>query len=953
MKSFPIFLAVFLVILFCGCEPSHQEFHPLSESPGPSDLDDPLKDSLKQVFLDELYFAAAGLNVDSVRYANRIKNQKIKRERRAEAHLRNGSELFADGAIEAIWHERGPNNEAGDIRVVDYLAASDAIYAISSVGHLWKGSTAGNDWVLLNDDIQLHTDFIKVLPHNGGTRIFAAYGEGKDNKIIRYSDDEGRTWTKGTGFDFYDHWGRGRRLYSLSDGNTLYYLVRTWSASPWGQLMQIYQSSDKGQTYTQVLETSTGAYNKNTMDMWKPFDSDALFVLDNVSQEYLEISHDFATGNAALSTPLSYASENVASGGLHLSGRLNADASDYDLFIYTGADDKTYRTDNGTDWTFLSTASDNVWVKGWLADPDNDNLYVGSFQLNKTSNLVNWGEQYAQWWEYYQSSKDFMHVDIMSLDYFRKTDGTPFILICNHAGVHITYDNFQSTQNLGLTTLNVTTLYDQTTAADGFLYCGAQDKGTFVYNGNSQADFTQLATMHATTGDGMLGSFFNSDLSYYGMIQNGAFACVPDRTSSSKSWYTIPGNHKSGWINPMVATPDFSDNKAYMAGGNLNGGNGCYLIEMDVNISGSGVSFIPSQFNYDFRANSNSTSAVIKAIGVNATDEDRLYVATQDATFFYSEDRGLSWTKSSVALPGNLLPWEIISSPTDPDKVFISGTGFSNPGVYQSLDGGESFSPLSGDIPSATFYEVALSDQEDYLYAATSEGPYVYVFSEGLWYNLLGADSPVLDYTSVDNIGNATIRFGTYGRGIWDLELVAALPVDLVRFEAETKPEDGVELTWLTRSELNTAGFTIERKSERSGFEEIGEVPSAGGTSDQAYKFIDSAPEAGNNYYRLRIESTDGSYQYSETRSVEINRAEGLFTLYPNLLSPGETIQISTREAATYELQIFDLRGKTVFAKKALQGNTHLSLPLSAGQYFYAIQVNGSQTTEKGRLVFK
>ena len=57
------------------------------------------------------------------------------------------------------------------------------------------------------------------------------------------------------------------------------------------------------------------------------------------------------------------------------------------------------------------------------------------------------------------------------------------------------------------------------------------------------------------------------------------------------------------------------------------------------------------------------------------------------------------------------------------------------------------------------------------LFAATSEGPFVYVFEDEKWYDLIGANTPYVNYTSVDNIGDNIIRFGTYGRGVWDLEL--------------------------------------------------------------------------------------------------------------------------------------------------------------------------------------
>ena len=766
------FLIPFLFIgsIFSCSDSSQSKFTGLPLSPEIiGDDKDPVKDSLKKVFFEELYYAEDGLNVDSVRSANWTYYYD-KNPRKNTQSPQRVNETFANGYLTATWHERGPNNEAGDLREVDFFPETEEIYGISSVGHLFKGSLNGGSWSVLRDDIRFENRVFELVPHNSGKRLFAVYGSDVDNKVIRYSDDDGQTWTKGTGFTFYDHWGSGRRLYTLSDDNVLYYLVHTWSGNPWGAVIHLYKSSDKGMTYTKVWDSPTG-YSRDEVDLWKPFDSDKLYLIDNKAQTYTEIDHDFNTGEPVFSDPVSYSGQNIQTGDIHVSGRFNDALGDYELFVNHDPTNEVYKTSDGATWTYLSSPTEDVWRNGWLADPNNDNLYAGGFQLNKSLDYTNWNDQYPQWWVYYSQSKDYMHVDIMNLDYFEKTDGTPFILICNHAGLHVTYDSFESTTNLGLDSLNIVTLYDQTTASDGFLYCGAQDKGTFVFEGDSKANFEMLATENKTTGDGMLGVFINEDKSLFGMLQNGFLFCMPNKTGNTTNYFGgIPGNHTSGWINPMVATVDPLDNKAYVAGGNLTGGNGCYLIEADVDLS-FGVDWQLSQFDYDFRANSNDGTSNIKALGVAESDEDRIYVSTKDATFFYSEDRGQTWNKSISTLPTSMIPWEIIASKSDADKVFISGTGFSNPGVYQSDNGGANFVALSNDIPSATFYEVALSEEEDMLFAATSEGPFVYVFEDAKWYDLIGANTPYVNYTSVDNIGDNIIRFGTYGRGVWDLEL--------------------------------------------------------------------------------------------------------------------------------------------------------------------------------------
>ena len=407
---------------------------------------DSVKDSMKRVYFEELYYADSSVDVDSIRNENwkRYYSEHVQKAERLEMR---SSETFAGGYIMANWHERGPNNEAGDIREVDFFPPTEEIYGLSSVGHLLKGTLGGNDWEILRDDIRFSNEVLELLPQGSGKRIFAAYGEGVDNKVIRFSDDDGQTWTKGSGFMFYDHWGRGRRLYTLSDDNTLYYLVHTWSGNPWGPVIHLYKSSNKGESYSKIWDTPAG-YDFEDVDLWKPHDSDQLYLVDNKAKNFLEITHDFDSGEAIFSPPVSYAGQNVTEGSIHLSGRFNESVGAYEFFAHTSSSRNVYRTFDGANWTYLSTVDEVVWRKGWLADPHNDNLYVGGFQLNKSADYLNWSEQYNAWWVYYSESKDYMHVDIMNLEYFEKLDGTPFILICNHGGLHVTYDSFESTCRL-------------------------------------------------------------------------------------------------------------------------------------------------------------------------------------------------------------------------------------------------------------------------------------------------------------------------------------------------------------------------------------------------------------------------------------------------------------------------------------------------------------------------
>jgi hypothetical protein len=112
------------------------------------------------------------------------------------------------------------------------------------------------------------------------------------------------------------------------------------------------------------------------------------------------------------------------------------------------------------------------------------------------------------------------------------------------------------------------------------------------------------------------------------------------------------------------------------------------------------------------------------------------------------------------------------------------------------------------------------------------------------------------------------------------------LPVSFLSFEAQ-KVNQTVALNWVTVSEIENAGFYVERKAEgEANFSSIGYMMSglAGGTgAGHTYRFIDPQIPAGRLFYRLRQVDWDGTTSYSEVVTVSNNESAALKLLtYPN-----------------------------------------------------------------------
>ena len=252
-----LILSCLQLLLLAACQDrtsSGRTYIPLEPTGIIGDDLDPKRDSLKRAYQRDLVHAAPGTDVIAIERTNRQENIRRKQTRR----LQRSSSDFANGAITANWHERGPTNEAGDVREVWWDAANEHLYAIAVGGSFWRGDLNGN-WTLLDDDRQYNGGVLTTVPHNGGHRMFACIGAGKKDKLVSYSDDLGSTWTEATGLDgFYDGWGEGKAFYPLNDPNVIFYVVHTWWTNPWGQRFFVYLSTDKGQSYQEVWNTPVG-----------------------------------------------------------------------------------------------------------------------------------------------------------------------------------------------------------------------------------------------------------------------------------------------------------------------------------------------------------------------------------------------------------------------------------------------------------------------------------------------------------------------------------------------------------------------------------------------------------------------------------------------------------------------------------------------------------------------
>jgi hypothetical protein len=113
------------------------------------------------------------------------------------------------------------------------------------------------------------------------------------------------------------------------------------------------------------------------------------------------------------------------------------------------------------------------------------------------------------------------------------------------------------------------------------------------------------------------------------------------------------------------------------------------------------------------------------------------------------------------------------------------------------------------------------------------------------------------------------------------------VPTSLGAYHGETfqfeavKQEEHTELYWVHNGGFHIVEYVLERSLDGIGFEAIYNVPSEGGSRHELYRGYDLEPVAGDNHYRLRMLDTDGTYHYSEIKTVNFPDLPD-YVLFPN-----------------------------------------------------------------------
>ncbi len=181
------------------------------------------------------------------------------------------------------------------------------------------------------------------------------------------------------------------------------------------------------------------------------------------------------------------------------------------------------------------------------------------------------------------------------------------------------------------------------------------------------------------------------------------------------------------------------------------------------------------------------------------------------------------------------------------------------------------------------------------------------------------------------------------------------LPINLVSFNAASKT-NGVDLNWITNSEINSGYFIVYRSKNGVNFDEIGRVNATGFAAGSSYSFNDGLSGGGLSYYRLKLVDRTGYSKLSGIIKANLNTKNIDLAIYPTVVNDMLNYVVENPKAGRLNVIVSDVSGRRItnlsesFAAGTTQKNINVS---KLAQGMYLLTVTDETTSFKKSVIFK
>ncbi len=676
---------------------------------------------------------------------------------------------FTDG-FDEDWVVQGPGNIGARINTIAvHPSDEDIIYVGFSQGGVFKTTNGGQSWFPIFDEQLFLTIGDIVLDPNNPNIVYVGTGDvnitGRPfiGDGIYRSNDAGTSW---------EHIGlTEQRIISKiivhpNDSNTIY-------ASAMGLPFErtnergLYKTTDGGLNWNEVLflSDSTGVIDF----LLNPQNPDILYAVgwDRIRNNTESVN--YGNGARVHKSMDGGTTWSILEGGLpnavHSRLGLTMSGSDPDVVFaqFIGTDyqlEGIYKTtDGGQNWVPIPIDENTNGLDagamggfGWYfgkirVNPMNDDdIFLLGIDLWRTlDGGQNWDRATPPWWQY------SVHADKHDLVFLPSGN----ILLATDGGLYQTdntAENWLDIENIPTTQFYRVSYNPHN---PDFYYGGAQDNGTTGGNALSINTWERIYG-----GDGFQIAFDPVDANrFFVETQNGNIRVTLNGGNNFDNANNgIDSDDRRNWDMPYFISSH--DNLSLFTGTyRVYYGNGEVPQWTAISSDLTDGEAEPHRYHD------------ITCIDESTILQGLLYVGTGDGNVWRSDNLGGDWVDISAGLPDQYVT-DIVASPDDVDVVYVTFSGYRDndflPRIHKSYDRGNTWESISSDLPDLAINQLLIYPEhgDSVLFIANDAGVYGSINGGENW-ERLGGNMPLITvYDLCYNEAKNELVAGTFARSI-------------------------------------------------------------------------------------------------------------------------------------------------------------------------------------------
>jgi hypothetical protein len=690
--------------------------------------------------------------------------RKVERENRRQSLARLAETAAAGAAPGGVWQQRGPINQTGRTFVTAVTGDGETLLLGSGDqgGGLFSGTPGGAGWAERAATVGAGVQQLLVVPGAPESWIVVVDGYSvpflSPNSEVFVSTNQGGSWAEPHGLPApTDGFHVTRILREPGASRTVYLLLTTPSEGPTTSYT-LLRSEDGGLDFTAIASGSTAV----VPDIWlSRIAAGPLYLLTDTG---LHASMDHGTSFSLVGRL-----PGASGDSLHLAGSEAGAPSFYVLAgdsvqnraeLFASADGGRSWIDRGSVVDGGTFVDDPYMALGVVtASISNPNLVVlGGIDAYRSTDGAATFQAVSDWRNYSNDPAHLLHADVRGIDCIRYR-GTETFFAATDGGTYMSTDLGGGFDNITLSGIINGEYYSTLTSKNdpNLVAGGSQDQG---FQQSQSASRAAMTFSILDGGDyGHLTSSAGDHNMLYAAVAGNSLVVVLDRESPPQTvtWLpAYPAARNRSWL-PFILADPTDANVVYLAGDPL------YRANLDA--AGWHWTALPQNF-------SAGNSDYLTALAISRVNPSYWYAASANGRFWYSHNQGASWTQSTTQGPlaENFYGTALVCSPAVATTCYVGGSGYGNPAVYKTTDGGVTWHAMADGLPSTLVLGLAFDDPERQdLYAAADAGAFVFDAATATWKSIVSGNAPLQDYWSVEGVpGRGAVRFGTYGKGIWD-----------------------------------------------------------------------------------------------------------------------------------------------------------------------------------------